>query len=417
MRDPYAWYERTSAEFGPTFSARALNGDLVITGDPVLVKDFFAATEDDVKQFGVDAAGPVLGERSVLLSHGDPHRRSRRLLMPAFSGERMRNYGERMRAIADELSDGWRDAGEFSVHEAMLDISLRIIVEVIFGAREDAQVARLVQLTTTVLEKIHPAMLFARKLQFGAFGLSPWDKFLRARAEYVEALQSLIDARRAEDSDGEDILSVLLRARDDEGHGMDDEDMIQQLVALLIAGHETTSIAMSWSVYWLCHTPAVDEQLANELSAHSEKGQDLSELHYLGLVTKETLRMWPIVPDVLRTLKRPFRLGSIELPAGMSMAASPAITHYDPELYPSPHEFRPERFETFQPRPWEYYPFGGGIRRCIGAPFATFEMAQVLGTVLRKYRFELADSSPVRPVRRNITLAPAGGVRARVIDR
>lgn len=417
MRDPYAWYHETSARYGHTFSARALNGDLLITGEPDLVRQFFAATEDEVKQFGVEAAAPVLGERSVLLSHGDPHRRARRLLMPAFSGDRMRAYGERMCRIADELSDDWAARGSFSMHEAMLDISLRIIVEIVFGAREDTQVERLVALTADVLHHIHPSMLFAKKLQFSAWGLSPWDRFLRSRDQYQRALQELIDARRHDAANGDDILSVMLRSRDDEGGAFDDEETMQQLVALLVAGHETTSIAMSWTVYWLAHTPASEARLVEELNGPRSAPHSYAELSYLGNVVKETLRLWPIVPDVLRTLKKPYQLGSWSLPAGMSMAATPCITHYDPALYPEPERFMPERFESFQPRPWEYYPFGGGIRRCIGAPFASFEMAQVLGTVLQKYRFELDDPAPVRPVRRNITLAPKGGVMVRATRR
>lgn len=410
MRRPHPWYREMESTWGKTFSLKAANGDVVVTGDPELVRQFFAASEEEAAPFALKAVVPALGERSVLTTTGDVHRRSRRLLMPAFSGDRMRSLGRRMRGITHEHATKWPQRGAFPVHEGMLDISLQIIVETIFGARTAAEVGRASVQTSKATEALHPLVLFSPLFQFGFLGLTPWDRFLKAREEFYGMLTEIIEERRAGER-GDDVLSTMLDARDEDGSSMDDSELLQQLLALLAAGHETTSIAMSWAIYWLHRTPDALARLREELDGAGDVlEEDLSKLPWLSAVIRETLRMWPIVPDVLRTLKTPYTLGEWQLPAGHGMAAASAMTHYDPTLYPEPDVFRPERFLDWQPRPWEWYPFGGGIRRCIGAPFATFEMAQVLGVLLATVDFSLVSEAEVLPVRRNVTLAPRGGV-------
>jgi cytochrome P450 len=415
MIRPYEWYWETAAKYGRTFSARAMNGDLVITSDPALVQKFFAASEDEAGPFAVEAAGPVLGFHSVMLTGGEEHRRMRRLLMPAFSGEGMRSWGQRMRDITAEQSAAWPGRGAFPSHEAMLEISLQIIVELIFGARTPDEVKALSGRTEELMGLLKPVMLFSRAFQTSVFGMGPWARFVKARDGFRSMLLRQVAARREEGlADGTDMLALLMGARDEQGAPMSDEELVDQLVALLVAGHETTSIALSWALYWLHRHPETLARLRAELDACPDVATtDLSTLPWLGMVVKETLRLWPIVPDMLRTVRRDYALGEWKVPAGMCMAVSAAVTHYDPELYPEPESFRPERFETFHPRPWEYFPFGGGVRRCVGASFATFEMAQVLGTLIHRLDFELVEAGEVRPVRRNITMAPRGGVPVR----
>ena len=414
MTKPYAFYREQTARYGVTFSARAMNGDLLITGDPELVKQIFALTEDDVKQFAVDVLAPMVGSGSVLLTHGEPHRRSRRLLMPPFHGERMRAYRERMRAIALEHCQRWPERGWFKLHDAMLQISLQIIVETIFGARDAEEVARYTARVEQVIALLHPAMLFSKVLQVRLAGLTPWDAFLRARDAVRTELKEVLKQRREASDFGTDILSMLLQARDEDGNPMDDDDLIDQLLTLLVAGHETTSIAMSWAVYWLAQSSEERSRVLAELDGAGDYAtSDPSQLPVLDTVVRETLRLWPIVPDVLRTARRDLQIGEWTVPAGMSLAAIPAITHYLPEIYPEPDSFKPSRFDGFSPRSWEYYPFGGGIRRCIGAAFAQDEMAQVLAVVLRTVEFERDSNEPLPAVRRNVTMAPKGGVRVR----
>jgi len=415
MTRPYAWYHEMRERYGPTFQASAMNGDLVVTGDPPLVRAIFSAAEEDVRPFAVEAAAPVLGEDSVLLTQGERHKRARRIMMPVFSGDRMRAYGRRMREIAIKHARTWPEQDPYVVHDGMLDISLEIIVATIFGARDEREATELTCLTTAVVDRLHPTLLFAKPLQFKAFGVSPWDRFVEAQQAFRAALLGMVHARRDSEAElGDDVLSALLSARDEDGSALSDDELIAHLVALLVAGHETTAIAMSWAIYWLHKTPDALAKLREELA---EAGDPLEANYaaapWLGLVVKETLRLWPIVPDIIRTLEKPMTLGEWTVPAGMAVAAVPAITHYDPELYPEPFAFRPERFATFTPRPWEYFPFGGGIRRCIGASFAGFEMAQVLGAILSTVDIELVSHDEVKPVRRNVTLAPKGGIPIR----
>lgn len=416
MRTPYDWYEETVARWGRTFLAKSLNGDLVITGEPDFVRRIFAATESQVKPFALEAMTPVIGEGSVLLQHGDPHRRSRSVLMPAFAGERMTSYSTRMRAIVREELASWVGPASVSVQATMFRISLRVIVETVFGARPGEEVERLMATTDRLVKAMHPGLLFSPKLQVSMLGLSPWDRFVRARRAFSDEVLGIVASRRAGETAGDDILSVLLATRDEAGEALTDRELVDQLVTLLVAGHETTSIAMSWAVDWVLRTPGELDTLRASLDAVAAAGDedvDWSASRELGWVIRETLRLWPIVPETMRTLKEPMQLGEWTIPAGHAVAASAAVVHMDPDLYPEPSVFRPSRWSTFQPRPWEYLPFGGGIRRCIGASFATHEMAQVLGEVFATMDLELLSSSPPRPERRSVTMAPSGGVPVR----
>lgn len=404
--------------WGPTFSLQSANGDVVVTGEPALVREIFAASEEQVRPFAMDAAVPVLGERSVLTTSGDVHRRSRRLLMPALAGDSMRALGPRMRAIAHAHCARWPQQGTFRAHDALLDISLQIIVETVLGAHAPDEIRETRHHTARVTEEMHPVLLFSPLFQFGLAGLSPWDRFRAARQRFEDNLASFIAARRTAEGgaapEHRDLLTTLLAVRDEDGTAMDDDELLQQLLALLVAGHETTAIAMAWALYWLHRTPDALARAREEVDAAGDVlAADLSALPWLTAVIRETLRLWPIVPDVLRSLKTPFSLGEWHLPAGHNMAAAAAMTHMDPDLYPDPDAFRPERFLDWQPRPWEWYPFGGGIRRCVGASFATFEMAQVLGVVLATCILEPTSDAEVLPVRRNITLGPRGGIPMR----
>ncbi|TVR00591.1 MAG: cytochrome P450 [Deltaproteobacteria bacterium] len=410
LRRPHQWYREKQERWGDTFTLKSANGDVLVTGDPELVRCIFALSEEQATSFATEAAVPVLGEHSVLTTTGEPHRRSRRLIMPAFSGDRLRALGSRMRAITLEQAEHWPQRGAFPVHEGLLDISLQIIVETVFGARTADEIRRASDHTARATHALHPTLLFSPLLQFGLLGLSPWDRFRKAREGFHDVLREIVAERRAGER-GDDVLSTLLDARDDEGNPMADEELLQQLLALLVAGHETTSIAMTWAIHWLQRSPEALGRLHEELAAIEDVAtHDMATLPWLGAVCRETLRLWPIVPDVLRTLKVPCDIGPWHLPAGHGVAAVPALTHYRPELYPEPDAFRPERFLDAHPRPWEWFPFGGGIRRCVGASFATFEMAQVLGVLFATLDFSLVDSGEVLPVRRNITLAPRGGV-------
>ena len=226
-----------------------------------------------------------------------------------------------------------------------------------------------------------------------------------------------IAARR--DAPGEDILSLMLAARYDDGEAMTDPQIRDELLTLLAAGHETTAIALAWAMYWLHRDPAALERLRAELATLGDEPdpEAIAQLPYLEAVCNETLRLYPIVPLAPRTLRQPMTLGEHEIPAGVNVGACTVLVHRHPALYPDPDSFRPERWLARKFAAWEFTPFGGGIRRCIGAAFAVYEMKQVLAAILPRHRLRLADDAAIGPARRNITLGPRGGVRMILTER
>lgn len=423
MRAPREVYGKWLGELGDPVRLHAINGDFVLTGSPDGARDVFSANPEIYEPFGVEAAAPLVGRRSVFLLDGQEHHRERKLLRPPFYGKRMQRQGELMVQSARRHFAALPEGAEFKAHDVMLDISLEIIARTIFGTRSAEETAGLVGSISDVLDSVHPLMMFSPSLQVAPFGLGPWAKFLRKREALYDRVRELIVKRRAQMSAGEepgdDILTMLLESRYEDGESMSDEALRDELLTLLVAGHETTSVSLAWAMYWLHRNPDALAKLRAELTA-KDAPQDLvarARLPYLTAVCQETLRLRPILSDVLRKLKEPLTVLGVEVPAGWCVAVSIMTVHEDPELYPEPSEFRPERFIERRFSAVEYMPFGGGHRRCIGAPFAMYEMALVLDEVIRSYECELNEPREVRDVRRNITMGPATGVRMRFLGR
>ena len=411
-RQPFEAYARWRAKHGDTYLVRAINGDVVVTASTDMIRDLFRARTDEVEPFGVDAAVAFLGSRSLLLVRGEAHRRERELLTPPFHGRRMKAYGAAMRDATLRATERWRAGSEVVLADTFLSISLDIIVHAVFGVLGENDKARWTAALRTLVRRVSPAALFAPVLQTSFFGLSPWDRFVEAREQLDALIYEAIRARRVSGERGDDLLSLMLDATYTDGTPMPDEGIRDELVTMLFAGHETTQIAMSWAVYRLHRRQETLARLLEDLAAHPDDPETLAQLPWLDAVVKESLRLQPIVPDIVRTLTVDQTLGGHELPAGTHVAPVAALVHADPELYPQPDAFRPERFVDHTFRPWEFLPFGGGVRRCIGAALATWEMKVVLGTLLP--RFELEMRSIEYPVRRNITMGPRHGVRAEV---
>jgi cytochrome P450 len=221
-----------------------------------------------------------------------------------------------------------------------------------------------------------------------------------------------IRARRRDAREGEDILGLILSARYDDGSAMTDEEVRDQLITLVVAGHETTGTSLAWSIDWLARLPEVRDRLAAEVDAlgDSPSPEAMAAAPYLDAFCNEVLRVYPIVPDVSREVVQPFTLGPWTIPVGAAIAVGTALLHTDPKLYPDPHAFRPERWLDKKPSPFEYTPFGGGARRCLGAAFAIYEMKIALATIVRTLAFSPAHEAPTRPARQNITIGPKDGV-------
>ena len=406
--------ERCRDRYGDVFKIRLNTGrTVVIAGDPAIAKEVFTGSPDDLHAgAGNVVLKPLLGARSVLLLDGPEHLRQRRLMLPPFHGERMRAYGEAMTEIAERHVERWPVGEPFAVHPTMQAITLEIILRTVFGVEDPARIAQMGKPLQRLLNSTdHPARLLA--LQFtssqGARPRSPWGRIYSLMAPADAMVYEEIRAHREDPHSDErdDILSLLMSARDEDGNGLTDRELRDELMTLLVAGHETTATALAWTLERLVRTPRVLERLQAE--------QQDGGTEYLEATVKETLRLRPVLPGVIRRLQRPLEIGGMQLPAGVHIAPSIYLIHRRPDIYPEPEEYRPERFLGEQvPSTYEWLPFGGGIRRCLGASFALYEMQVVLGTILRRATLETTTAKPEKVRRRFVTFTPGEGGRVRV---
>lgn len=415
LKSPFKSYREWRAKYGDTLRVRALNGDVIVSCDLDFVKDFIKLKSEDHVPFGMNAIAPVFGAGSLLALNGRRHARERKLLLPPFHGERMKTYLKVIRSVAQEYVSEW--GGDLTLTDEVMPISLDVITQVIFGARDAERVQMYRRLIRDFIGRFKPVFLFSPSTQISFFGLSPWDRFRSAQEALKSQLMREIESRRDAEL-GEDILSLLLQATYDDGEAMRDEDIVDELITLLIAGHETTQITIAWALYWIYRHPDTLTKLREEL-AQAEGIEDESErLNYilksphLDAVVNETLRIDPIVPDVLRTLTVDKSIGGYIYPAGTHIAVVTAMLHTREDLYPNPNDFLPQRWLDQKPRPWTFFPFGGGARRCIGAALAIAEVKIVLAEVIGSLDLEIKGAE--RSQRVNVVMAPSKGVRATV---
>lgn len=408
---PLSTFQRWFEKYGDPVLIPAVNGNVVMTAQPALVKQIFATPAASYGPFAARGIAAVTGPRSLFQLRDQPHRRHRRLIMPSFHGSRMRAYAADMQQATRHAFDDAVGRGAIPLHTLTQKISLEVILRTVFGVQQPAGVARFTEAVTGLVDATLPLFIFMPFLQRELWGLGPFARF-RRRFERLDALLVEQIARARREGQGEDILSMLLAARDEDGGGLDDQEIRDELRTLLFAGHETTGIALSWAVDAVGRHRAVAERLTDELSAlgPDPDPEALAKVAYLEAVCNETLRLYPIVTEVLRTLHAPMELGGYSLQPPTAVSASIMGIHRREELYPRPDAFRPERFLERKFGPHEFLPFGGGHRRCIGAAFASFEMRVVLGTMLREYEVTLQNPKAPRPVRRNVTMAPDDGV-------
>lgn len=419
VRDPHVAFGRWAKQYGDPFYVHAMNGPIVVTGRPDLIKQIYGSDPDLFEPFATKTLVPMFGAGSMLLMSGEPHRRERKLMTPMFHGDRMKAYADAIHTVAlDEIAQQPL-ATEFATLPLTVRVSFQVIVRTIFGGNDPQVIDRMLHAGRQLVKSLHPLLFFSRKTHFSFAGISPWDRFRAAIARLDAALDYEIDQRQGNPSAvGEDILSMLVSARYEDGTSMSREHIRDELRTFLFAGHETSAIAMAWAVYHVHRNPHVLATLRKELdAAPRDQPAALAQLPYLKAVVQETLRIHPIVTEVFRLLRRPMQLGEYQLPPGVAVAPATILVHYSPDLYPEPHLFRPERFLERTYAPYEFMPFGGGNRRCIGAAFASFEMAIVLGAWLQHYDFELTEKHEVVPKRRNITIGPSSPIKVRISKR
>ena len=399
--------ERSQRRYGDVFTLKIAFPfkRLVVIADPVEIKRMFTADPALIHAGeGNRILEPLVGLTSVLLLDENEHMHQRKLMLPAFHGERMRVYGDLMREVTEAEIERWPLGTPFPVHPSTQAITLRIISRAVFGVSEERRLREL-ELSLAEMMNRGQALIMLRQFQRDLGPRSPWGKFLHARDATDALLFEEIRTRRAAPDleERSDVLSLLLQARDEDGEGMNDTQVRDELVTLLVAGHETTASQLAWTLERLLRTPAALARLRRELP----EGDD-----YLECVIKESQRARPVLTySALRTLTESVEVGRYSVPAGWTLGASAWLVQHRPDLYPDPQAFRPERFEEGAPPGYSWVPFGGGVRRCLGAAFATYEMRIVLRTILERCDLAVPDPKPEGMRRRAITFVPAKGGR------
>jgi cytochrome P450 family 110 len=417
---PFSFMQGCNDRYGDCFTA-AIGQKLspvVFFSNPKALQVIL--TSDDSELF--DALGelnallePFLGTQSVTGLSGDSHRRMRQLLMPPFHGERMRSYGQLILKITEEVMSQWVAGTPFTVRQSMQRISMRVILRAVFGLNEGTRYHQLERLLGTMLDLMsHPlsvSLLYLPVLRWDFGPLSPWGSFVRIRQQIDQLIYDEIGERRSHpDASRNDILTLLMAARDEAGDALTDAELRDELMTLLLAGHETTATGLTWALYWIHKLPTVRKQLLEELQAldGSLDPSVLFRLPYLNAVCCETLRIYPVgMLTFSRVTKSRVELMGSSLEPGTVVVGCIYLAHRRKDVYPDPDEFRPERFLERRYSPFEYLPFGGGVRRCIGMAFAQFEMKLVISGILSDLELALADSHSVRPVRRGLTAGPS----------
>ncbi|BAW10770.1 cytochrome P450 [Nocardia seriolae] len=373
-------------------------GSVLFTGTPEGVREIFRAPIELLEPPLPNPIEPMVGAASLILARDGRHRRERALLAPALHRNRISAYGTAIRAAARAELDGertgnpWRPGLRVDARAAARALTLRVILAAVFGIDEPARRAEYTAFTTEFLESFGTALFLLPVLRRNMLRLSGWERFEAARDRLDELIDAEVARRRAAGGGGADLLGLLLGTRYEDGSAITATDLREQLRTLLVAGHETTATALVWALYRLHREPAALARLLDELSsAGTDPDPDvLVKLPYLDAVCQETLRLHPPVPIVLRRLTGDFTLRGVPLVAGDTMGISIQLLHSDPAVWPQPHRFRPERFLERRYGPFEFAPFGGGHRRCVGAALADYELRIVLATVLTDVRLRLS---------------------------
>jgi cytochrome P450 len=388
--------------YGDVFRLKiAYEGTWVMLADPDAVKQVFTG---DPRIFhageGNQVLAAALGRNSILVLDEKPHMSQRRLLLPPFHGERMQAYGETMAEIAAAEIESWPTGTPYELRPRMQAITLDVILRTVFGVREGGKLVELREALREFLDLTTNPRLLLPLLLVGPERIRRWGPFGR-RIERVDRLiyREVAERRRVTDLEGrDDVLSLLVGARHEDGSPMRDEEMRDELLTLLVAGHETTATSLAWAVERLSRHPEKLERLRAEVESGAEE--------YLTATIQETLRLRPVISIVIRRLTEPVEIGGYELPAGVSVTPSVYLVHRNPRVYPEPEAFKPERFLENPPGTYTWIPFGGGVRRCLGATFAQFEMAVVLRELVKRREIRPADPRPERVFRRAITETP-----------
>ncbi|HEY5052038.1 MAG TPA: cytochrome P450 [Solirubrobacterales bacterium] len=403
---PLPFMQESREKYGDNFSVKFLGFErpMVMISDPKAIKALYMEREHGLPPGRNIFLEPILGSRSLLLLEGADHLAHRKLMLPAFHGERMRSYESILTEIVDAEIDSWPLGEEFAIHPRMQAITLEVILRVVFGVAEGPRLAqlrdRLGKLLVETSSPVTQMMILATRRFGSRYPLEKIEKQMKKVDELLYA--EIAEHRRRDDlEERDDMLSALILARFEDGEGMTDTELRDELMTLLLAGHETTATGLAWAFDLLLRHAAPMQRLRDSL----EDGSD----EYMRATISESLRLRPVVPLAGRRLAKDLETDGLSLPAGTDVTPAIWLAHTRADAYPEPFAFRPERFLDDAPDTYAWVPFGGGVRRCIGASFAEFEMRIVLREVLTRCELRKASPMPERIGRRNVTLSPRDG--------
>lgn len=402
MYRPIPFMERCRDRYGPIFSIRlGAARNIVVIGTPEHAMDVLAG---DPKLYDSGQANllfrPVLGKHSLLVLDGAEHQSHRKILLPHFKPGHVQTYADLIERAAQRRVSKWPRDEPFAVGPEMQAITYEAISNVTFGDYKDERLQQLADLMGEMMDRCASPFTMLPPLRVELAGLSPYAKLMKLVSEIDELVYSVIEERRADPLSQlrDDVLSALISAEHEDGSPLSDREIRDEVVTILMAGFETTTQGLTWAFERLVRNPGVMAKVLDE----ARRGED----HYLDAVVKETLRARPAVPIVARKIRLPVNIAGYRLPAGTVLMVSVYLVHGDPEIYPEPDEFRPERFLRGLPDPRAWIPFGGGVRRCLGANLAQLEIKTVLRTAIRELELEPTEMEPERAVRRRFTFAP-----------
>lgn len=420
ISDPIEFQKKCNQKYGDIFSIQLSGlGSYVIIGNPKAIQEIF--TQDSKFDIGRanKLARVLIGSNSLMLMDGYRHQRERKLLMPPFHGEKLQAYAEKICLITKQIASQWQIGEPFVVQSTMQKVSLEVILQIVFGLSEGERYQQIKPLLTSWLNMtdspLRSSMLFLPFLQQDFGKWTPWGRMKSKQRSLNQLLQAEIEEKRAMNNQGKfDVLSLMMTARDENGQAMTDDELKDELLTILLAGHETTATTLAWAFYEIHQNSDVLKQLHEELNNLGENPQPMTiaQLPYLTAVCQETLRMYPVLSGLFpRISKSAINIGGYEFDANTTFMPSMYLVHYREDLYSNPEKFNPKRFLERQYSPSEYIPFGGGSRRCLGYALALLEMKLVLATVLSNYQLSLVSNKPIRMQRRGLALAPKGGVK------
>ncbi|MEH2283866.1 MAG: cytochrome P450 [Nostoc sp.] len=419
VTDPMGFLEKVGQQYPDIFSSALTGTNSVYVQHPAAIQELFTNPKKKFALIPNQIVQAIIGDYGLAMLVGEAHKRQRQLLMPALHGDRMRSYGQLIFDLTEQVMSQLPLNQPFTARAVGQEISLQVMLQVVFGLYEGEryqQLKDLIGLMCAPFESpLHSSFFFLPFLQKDLGAWSPWGRYVRVRQQIDELLYAEIAERRAQpDPNRTDVLSLLLEATDQEGEHMTELEIRDQLFTLLFGGHETTATTIAWGLYWAHHVPEVGEKVRQELDSFSASTDFMSiyRLPYLTAFCNETLRIYPAAfISTPRVLLEPVELLGHKLETGTRVLNSVYLTHHREDLYPQPKQFRPERFLERQFSPYEYLPFGGGERRCIGEALSLFETKLVLATILSRYELKLVDEQLELPASRGATTAPASGVK------